>query len=101
MAKKPHLDDGGMILARAYAQLSTCRAIGMGGMGPIPITAVWEWENRNGIRDARVRRHIESVLGSVDAAALGRANRPQPAKSDTKTPAKPAATPPQRRRIAK
>jgi hypothetical protein len=69
------------MIARAYAQLSTCRPIGMGGIGPIPITAVWEWEDRKGLIDRSVRDHFEAVIAAVDMTTLQRANRPP---SDTK-----------------
>jgi hypothetical protein len=76
-ASKPELDAGSLVLAQAYAQLSTCRQFGMGSIGPIPAWAVWQWEDRNGITDLTVRRHVEAVLAAVDGATLRRANRPR------------------------
>jgi hypothetical protein len=86
LARRPHLDRGTMDLAVAYAQLATCRTYTMGGAGPIPITAVWEWEDRNGIEDPVLRRHVEEVLSAVDGATLRKAraaNAPGPDKQAT------------------
>jgi hypothetical protein len=86
-----------MELLRAYCRLATCRSFGQGGIGPIPATAVWEWQDRNGITDPILRRHVEAVIGAVDAASMRKANRPKQADGPTmKTPK--AAQPPQRRR---
>jgi hypothetical protein len=88
-----------MILARAYAKVSTCRAIGAAGLGPVPVTAIWEWLDRNGITDPALCRHVEDVLGAVDAAAMRRANRPPTdAKPNIKTATKPRSAPPRRTR---
>lgn len=103
LSSKPDLDHGGFLIASAYAQLSTCRQISMGGIGPIPITAVWQWEDRNGVTDRAIRAHFEAVITGIDASTMKRANRPTQASGGTiKEPQKPkAAKPPQRRRIAK
>jgi hypothetical protein len=94
LASKPALDDGGMILARAYAKVSTCRAIGAAGLGPVPVTAIWDWLDRNGITDPALCRHVEDVLGAVDAAAMRRANRPPAAEGpNIKAPPKSKAPP--------
>jgi hypothetical protein len=100
LASEPNLDRGASELKRAYVRLSTCRSFGQGFIGPIPATAVWEWQDRNGITDPALRRHIENVLAMIDGAALRRANRPKQAEGPTmKTAQKSkAATPPQRRR---
>jgi hypothetical protein len=70
----------------------------MGGIGPIPVTAVWEWEDRNGLRDHSVRAHFEAVIAAIDVATMKRANRPPADKGDTKKPSESRARPPQRRR---
>lgn len=71
-----------MILARAYAQLSTTRSFGM-GMGPIPINRVWEWEERNDVTDQVLCRFVEDVVAGVDASMMQRANRPPPINKET------------------
>jgi hypothetical protein len=52
-------------------------------LGPIPLTAIWEWEDRNGITDPRVRAHVEAVISAVDVMALkrNRTTADEPAKS--------------------
>lgn len=99
MVNKPRLDDGAMVLARAYAKLSTCRTFTAVGIGPIPIDRVWEWLDRKGIRDPRVRDHAEAVLSAIDASTISRANRPKAdAGPNIKTPPKSRAAPPRRTR---
>lgn len=74
-----------MLLARVYAQLSTCRALGMGCIGPIPMTAVWTWEDRHDVTDPFLRQHIENVISAIDAGTLRRsraANRPTGGSGD-------------------
>jgi hypothetical protein len=92
-----------MMLARAYVQLSTCRQSGM-GLGPIPATAVWKWQGRNGIRDPFVCRHVEDVIAAIDVITLRRANKPSSpaAKKEAKeTPSNSPKSPerPGRKRI--
>jgi hypothetical protein len=81
LASRPELDLGALELAHAYAKLSTTRPITAGGLGPIPITAVWQWEDRNGITDPGLRRHVEAVIASVDVTAIRRSNRPTSASA--------------------
>lgn len=71
------LDAGTMILVRAYADVSTCRSFGM-GMGPIPITAIWEWCDRQcsgaGL-EPDVVVYVIRVLRLVDHEIISRQNR--------------------------
>lgn len=54
--------------------------------GPIPIDVIWAWEDRNGITDPVLQRHLEAILLGVDARVGRRmrdkaeANRPPPRK---------------------
>jgi hypothetical protein len=65
-----------MVLVRAYAEVSSCRTIGM-GMGPIPITAMWEWCDRqlHGLGlEPSVAAHVVRVLRIVDSKMVIRLN---------------------------
>ncbi len=66
------------------------------GIGPIPITAIWEWEDRHGITDAFVRDHVEAVIAAIDATTLRRANKPD--ERPTKATAEPPKSPARRRK---
>lgn len=61
-----------MYLVRAYAALSTCRAGGMAVM-PVPVTAIWEWCDRNGVT-GDAARFAARVLRAIDAEIIRRAN---------------------------
>lgn len=65
-----------MILVRAYADVATCRSYGM-GVGPIPITAMWQWCDRQcngrGLRP-EVAAFVVRVLRLVDHEILRRHN---------------------------
>jgi hypothetical protein len=59
-------------MVRAYSELSTCRAIGPNGIGPIPVTVMWQWCDRHGL-DRELADHVTTVLRHVDAETLRRA----------------------------
>lgn len=69
----PRMDDGLAAMTRAYVQLSTCRAIGM-GIGPIPWDRMLEWARHHGL-DHDATEHLIEVLMLVDAETLRRANK--------------------------
>ena len=79
LERGPELDAGCMILVRAYAELSTCRPVGM-GPAPIPITVMWQWCDRRGVRDPAVVDHFCLVLRLVDAAILRKVEARTPGK---------------------
>lgn len=55
-------------IMRAFADLATCRPIGM-GIGPIPWTAIDAWCERHGIR-GDAREVFESCVRALDRADL-------------------------------
>lgn len=71
LASGPELDEGSWVLARAYAELSTCCALGFSGRGPIPATAIWDWCARTGLA-YWAAEHAERVIRAVDAIFLRR-----------------------------
>lgn len=96
LASEPELDAGGWAIARAFQKLSTERQVGM-GIGPIPIRAVWDWEDREGIYDPELRDFIETILMSVDALACKRLGAKNEEKSSA-PPKGPNRPPPNNRR---
>jgi hypothetical protein len=50
-----------------FFELSTCRAFGMGGVGPIPATAIWAYVDRYRLPDWTC-----DAIFSLDAAWLAR-----------------------------
>jgi hypothetical protein len=42
------------------------------GIGPIPISKIWDWEAREGIDDPVMRDHVEAILMGVDALVCKR-----------------------------
>jgi hypothetical protein len=62
-------------MARAYSQLSTTRSVGMDGIiGPIPVTAIWEYCDRTGISaDPVLREHFVDVMRAIDQHTLNTA----------------------------
>lgn len=69
LAARPDIDDGAMRLARAFRRLSTCRPQGM-GYGPIPATAIWQWQDREGITEPSLRAFTEAVIINLDVGEL-------------------------------
>lgn len=67
----PQLDEGAEVLMLAYAELSTCKALGPSGLGPVPATAVWQWCDRLGL-DAGAAEHAAAVLRAVDGEYIRR-----------------------------
>jgi hypothetical protein len=61
------------MFCRAYVQLSTTRSLGYASVGPIPLTAMWLWCERNGIDD---EEYVCDVLQAVDAITLTRQRKP-------------------------
>jgi len=51
-----------------FYDLSTCRSIGM-GVGPIPITVIWDFSDRHGLDEEFVE-----IIKKLDAAYLGIVN---------------------------
>lgn len=97
MASEPELDASGWALAGVFMKLSTERQIGM-GVGPIPISKVWEWEDREGIYDPELRDFIEAVLMAVDARVCARLRKESEAKRPAKEPPAKSNRPPARRK---
>jgi hypothetical protein len=54
-------------LAQMFHELSTCRAIGSAGIGPIPATAIWAYVDRYRMPDWTI-----DAIFSLDAAWLTR-----------------------------
>lgn len=54
---------GCLWLWRAFQELQTCRAIGFGVLGPIPLTAIWEYVDRYALPDWTI-----DAIFSLDAA---------------------------------
>lgn len=79
------LDRGATELLVVFKKLSTTRAMGM-TIGPIGIDKIWHWEERTGIDDPLLQRHLESILLGVDGIVCKRlrekaeANRPRKEK---------------------
>jgi hypothetical protein len=59
------------MLCRAYSELSTTRAFTGMGIGPIPVTAMWQWCDRRQMPN-HLTDYVVSVLRSVDAEAMRR-----------------------------
>lgn len=62
-------------------------------MAAIDLRAIWEWADRNGIRDPFVRQHFEAVIIATDNITLRRVSksadrggedRPDPGKSSAR-----------------
>lgn len=58
------------------------------GKGPIPVTAVWQWQDRNGITDPGLRRFTEDVFATVDMRTLTRRGKPATEEPDNRPPGK-------------
>jgi hypothetical protein len=56
-----------------FFELSTCRAIGMAGFGPIPATAIWAYVDRYRLPDWTI-----DAIYSLDAAWLARMRKAAP-----------------------
>jgi len=65
MAARVDLDEGEMLLARAFRRLSSCRQD-----GPIPVTAIWQWQDRDGVATYGLRAFTETVIVSLDLREL-------------------------------
>jgi hypothetical protein len=77
------IDAGEMLLARAFRRLSSCRHDG----GQIPVTAIWQWQDREGITAYGLRAFTEMVIVSLDLRELQRrARKPPPAPNRPPTP---------------
>lgn len=66
--------------------------------GPIPISKIWEWEDREGIVDPPLRDHVEAILMDVDALVCTRMRKESEAKRPKEPQATPNRPPPKRRR---
>lgn len=64
------LDEGSVIICRAYSELSSCRAVGM-TIGPIPWLAMLEWCRYHRL-DRDVANHLIRILRIADAETLRR-----------------------------
>lgn len=60
-------------LASLFFELSTCRSVGMGGLGPIPATAIWHAEDRFALPG-----WVGAAIHSIDAAYLARHRKAAP-----------------------
>lgn len=82
LAEEPQVDDGVMIMLRAYVEVSSCRSVGF-GLGPIPWTAMVDWCVWHRL-ERDVANHVIKVLRLVDQetlrrqAADNRAKAPKP-----------------------
>lgn len=63
-AQEPECDFAASMCLRAWSDLSTCRQIGM-ALGPIPITAIYEWADRKGFDD-EAREIMTHVIRQLD-----------------------------------
>lgn len=76
LAREPPLDEGGLILARAYAELSTCRPYSAtpAGLIPhaIPWTAMADWCAWHGL-DGELAAHAMAVIAQIDRVMTKRA----------------------------
>lgn len=73
--EQPELSYAAQRCVQAWNDLSTCRSVGM-SMGPIPITAIWAWCDRQEL-DAEAAAIVEHVIrrldiGHAEAAAAKR-----------------------------
>lgn len=69
------------------------------GAGPIPIRAVWDWLDREGIFDSELREFLETILMEIDARVCARMRKENEAKRPAKEPqATPNRPPPKKRR---
>lgn len=59
-----------MIMARAFAELSSCRVNGL-GIGPIPWTAMVEWARYHNLT-REITTHLINVLRFADDAWIRR-----------------------------
>jgi hypothetical protein len=57
-----------------FFELSTCRAIGAGVLGPIPATAIWAYVDRYRLPDWTI-----DAIFSLDSAWLSRMRKAAPA----------------------
>lgn len=62
--RQPPHDDGVALCLTAWAELSTCRPIGM-AVGPIPWTAIIEWARFHGL-DREATGVLVSVIRRLD-----------------------------------
>jgi hypothetical protein len=92
MADRVDLDDGEMLLARTFRRLATCRH----ELSQIHVTAIWQWQDREGIVDRGLRAFTEAVIVSLDLAELKRLTRKRPPR-----PPAPNRPPPRARRPSK
>lgn len=69
--REPDLDPATALVARAYNITSTCRAIGMGGFGPIPQTAIDAFCDREGL-DADAADLLSGAVRYLDGQAMSR-----------------------------
>lgn len=66
-------------LWRAFQELHTCRAIGFGTLGPIPLTAIWEYVDRYQLPDWTIDA-IFSLDACWQAQERARVEQAQPAR---------------------
>jgi len=64
-AQAPEVPFGTQFLLEAFDELSTCRALGFGGAGPIPWTAVQQYAEAHGYDD-ETRDVLLEVVRALD-----------------------------------
>lgn len=88
MSARVVLDAGELKLAKAFRRLSSCRH----ELGQIPVTAIWQWQDRMGITSPSLRDFTEAVIVSLDVAELVRLTRKKPPKPPKPPTNRPQAT---------
>jgi hypothetical protein len=68
-------------LWRAFQELQTCRQVGFGVLGPIPITAIWAYVDRYALPEWAVDAVIslDAEWRADQARRAGAADQPAPA----------------------
>lgn len=64
LEKEPERDLAVQLCLRAWWETGTCRVVGM-AVGPIPVTAIWEWCDRHGFDD-EAREIMTHVIRQLD-----------------------------------
>ncbi|QIQ60747.1 hypothetical protein [Stenotrophomonas phage BUCT627] len=70
LANPPKLNLASVFYLEAYNLLGTCRAVGFGGLGPIPYTAISQYCRDHGIEGDDMTLLINVVM-RLDAETIG------------------------------
>ena len=72
---RPDFLPGLVRFSNAFAELSTCRAIGMSGVGPIPWTAIKSMIHDWAI-EGEAEAHFVALMRAMDGAYMAHVNKP-------------------------